>query len=346
MFEKIHDVFIAYHGTYENNSACEYANRIYNYLKSVGFNCFYFPKEKDDSYKSNVIDVIQARTFILVCNNSIHRLSSGRIDSNNHYELSVELDAFYGAVQTGKDVEIKDAKVVAIGNEWNKGDDEKLHALFSGRTHFYFDYSKKEFEEIRIWVEGRLAEQQSKEEKVGSSDIMKTYIDRSDIVSDINLKEIIKKAEKVYAMGISNSELMRFDYDIFFDSLKNGCDFKLLFLDPNGESTVLREKEEQVKEGRIKKTTLFNLEKLQDIYDEIDDNDRQNLNVYLYDRCPRINLLIIDEVAMLQYYDSFNRGMKNPSFLILDKKGERDLFKYCITKFDEMLAEAKEYDFE
>lgn len=346
MFKKKHDVFIAYHGTYEDGSTFTTANKIYKYLTSKNLQCFFFPAEKNDSYKSNMIDVIQSRTFLFICNSNIHRDENGVLDRNYHYELSLETDAFYGAVQTGQDVIAKDAKVVAIGENWIKGDEEKLHPLFTGRTHIYQTDSDTFFMEIERWIRDRINDQFKNSEDITHSDITRTYINRSDMVSDLNLKRRIQNAQRVFAMGISNSELMSFDYDVFFDAINHGCKFKILFLDANCEATKQRELEEGIREGRIKKTTLSNLEIAEDIYDELSDDNKSLFEIRTYKRCPRINLLIVDEIAVLQYYDSFNRGMKNPSFLIEKKNDDNQLFGYCLSKFNEIISESEVYNFE
>lgn len=346
MFKKKHDVFIAYHGTYEDGSSFTIATRIYEYLTSKNLHCFFFPAEKSDSYKSNMIDVIQSRTFLFICNSSIHRDEKGVLDRNFHYELSLETDAFYGAVQTGQDVITKDAKVVAIGDNWIKGDEEKLHPLFMGRTHIYQTDGDEFLIEIERWIKDRINQQLQNSEYVSHSDVTRTYINRADMVSDINLRRRIQNARRVYAMGISNSELMGFEYDVFMDSINQGCEFKILFLDANCEATRQRELEEGIREGRIKKTTQSNLEIAEDIYDELPSEKRNLFEIRIYRRCPRINLLIVDEIAVLQYYDSFNRGMKNPSFLIERKDDNNQLFDYCLGKFSEMISESEVYNFE
>ena len=340
--KKKYDVFLAYHGTYETGGSYEIANKLFEYLTNQGLSCFFFPKTDHVSYKSNVIDVIASRTFLLICNQSIHLNHDGEINKQYHYELSTEIDTFYGMVQLGTDVQSKDAKIFVADENWKRGSEQKFHPLFDARTHFYLTDNNLAtiFINVKKWIDTRLIAQSLKHNSL--SEHIQAYFKRSILTEDISIRNLITHAKFVYAAGISNTELMNVDYDIYKNSLARGCIFKIIYLDPSCDETANREKEEGVRKGRIKTITENNLQIAEDIYDEINENVRQNFKIYLYRRVPRINILIIDDIAILQFYDSFNRGMFNPSFLIKKKSEYDSMYQYCMDKFNELLEVSEE----
>ncbi len=341
MLSKVYDVFIAYHGSFERDGSRPIAEKIYKYLEHNGLNCFYFPYDKDDSYKANLVEAVRSRTLLFICSNSLQTTQNGVLDRKFHYDLHAELDVFYGLTQMEDDVQAKDAKVVVVGNKWAKGEEERLHPLFMGRTHIFFNNDASCLAEIRDWVLDRLAEQKEKFNAIDSSDIFKTYMTRSEMMVDIDYKRCMERAKKVSAIGISNTELMRNEYSVFGKILEKGGEINIAFLQPEGRFTQIREIEEKVKKGRIADTTNYNMQIARDIYDELTNDTRSRFHVYTYDRAPRINLIILDDIALLQYYDSFNRGMYNPSFVIKKNVNGR-LFKYCEEKIAEILGVSKE----
>ena len=337
MFTKEYDVFIATHEL-TNNHKNVFAEKLYRFLDYSGIKCFYFPLEKQDSYKTSIVELIKSRMLIFICTDALNTTSSGEIDRKFHYDLCSKLDLYYGLSQSEDIVRAKDAKVVVLGNKWAKGEEEKLHPLFMGRSHIYYKNEKECLEEILDWVQTRLLDQKELLGHIESSEVIKPYMTRTEMMLDVGYKKKLENAKFLYGIGISNTEVMRLEYSVFERILKKGGKVCLAFLDPNGKFTQIREFEENVKKGRIKQTTDFNLQMARDIYDELGP-EKENFKVYLYDRVPRVNLMIIDDIALLQYYDSFNRGMYNPSFLI--KKGENSgLYKYCLQKVNEIIGTA------
>ena len=344
MFKKEYDVFIAYHGTYEKDSSRVASERIYKYLDSNGFSCFYFPYDEKDSYKSNIVDVVKSRTFLLICNNAMHIMNNGTLDKRFHYELCTEIDAFYGLTQSGDDVLPKDAKILVLGDKWARGDEEKIHPLFMGRTHIYGKEEKTYLAEIKDWIELRLEDQRLRLGDVNFTEISKTYMTRKEMMTDVTHVKLIENASNVKAVGISNSDIMRkLEYNVFKNIIGRGGEITIGFLKPEGQFTLLREHEEGLKRGGIRAATEYNLQIVRDIYDELTDIQAARFKVYLYDRCPRVNIIIADNVALLQFYDSFNRGMYNPGFMI-KKEANRGMFDYCTQKVGEILKSAEVYD--
>lgn len=156
MFKKQYDVFIAYHGSYGNNGTTGIAEKLYDHLSKLGYSVFFFPKMKNDAFKANIIDVMKSKTFILVCNENLHRYSNGKINKSKHYELSTEIDAFYALTQTGQDVSVQDSKILMCdSNNWGKEAD--IHELFANRPHFHISENAITFSKIDKWLEERIS---------------------------------------------------------------------------------------------------------------------------------------------------------------------------------------------
>ena len=311
--KKMYDVFIAYHGSYALEGSRSYADQVYDYLSSRGIDCFYFPYADKDVYKANIIEVMRSRVFLLVCTNGLHLLENGKIDAKNHYELSTEIDAFYALTQIGE-VSVTDAKVVACG-EFHKGDESKFHELFAHRTHFFLDDGENSLQEILRWIEGRLAQRKTWQETQITSEIKAVFATRASMNQSCRLDDLIATAHTVSVVGISNSEVTaRINPSAIENCVEHGGTVEILFLDPNGQFTPLREKEEGLRVDRIKNITNINIETALDFRDRLQ-NNRDNYKLYIYDKQPRMNMIFVDDNLILQYYANNIPGIGNPSFL-------------------------------
>lgn len=350
MIEKEYDVFIAYHGSYEKDSARGIAEEVYNYLKEKGLKCFFFPKMNKDTYKANIIDVMRSRKFILICNENLHIKESGQIDTAFHYELSTEIDAFYALTQLGNDVKVIDSKVLVCGdyiNKRKKGDECKLHSLFDNRTHFYYDENNKDevFKIIYDWVKTNVIQEKNNsgyKGRVVSNEVKQVFGQRSSLSNVCDLNEMVANAKNVYAIGISNTELTyKIDPEAVKYAIENGANIECIFLDPDGKNTKIRELEENVEENRIKNTTVRNISCAKDIKKSLNDERKNNFKMYIYDLTPRMNILIIDNKVILQYYANFVPGLKNPCFLI-ERQDNSPLYDFCLNSFKALKQSSKE----
>ena len=59
IINKEYDIFIAFHGSSDEDGAVKQAEIIYNYLTDNGLKCFLFSKNSDSSvYKANFMKII------------------------------------------------------------------------------------------------------------------------------------------------------------------------------------------------------------------------------------------------------------------------------------------------
>ena len=338
MIAKLYDVFIAYHGSYDTKGSVKIAAELYSYLTERSLKVFFFPMSGRDRYKANIIDVMQSKTFILVCNENIKVSTNGKIDPAEHYELSTEIDAFYALTQHGEDVSVSDSKILMCGN-YVKGQESFLHELFANRTHRYLNDQAREdsYESLYEWIVGRLNKYKQVDNwtnKQTSNEVQEVFARRSSMSQICNLQQMVASGKKIRCLGISNSELtIKMNPDAVIYALENGADIELLFLDPESEFTLQREREENLKEGRIKGITYGNIDNAIDIKDAISDELKQKFRLYKYDALPRMNLIIIDNVIILQYYANKVSGLHNPCFLI-QKQETSPLYDFCVNTYN------------
>ncbi len=330
--KKEYDVFIAYHGSYEKGGSKEYADMIYDRLTEKGLKCFYFPRSAKDAYKANIIEVMRSRVFILVATSNLHVDKNRRIDAKYHYELSTEIDAFYALTQISQ-ASVKDAKVLVCG-ECRKGDESEIHELFANRTHFYYEDEEEDtLAQLENWVFERIKKNITWNETQITSEIKEVFATRASMNQSCKLDDLIAVAKSVKAVGISNSELTaRINPSAISNCIEHGGKIELLFLDPDGEYTALREVEEGLRKNRIKNITNINIETAIEMIDRLSCN-KENFTLYTYDKQPRMNMIFVDDYLILQYYSNNIPGINNPSFFI-EKREESPIFLFCQRAYD------------
>lgn len=159
-----------------------------------------------------------------------------------------------------------------------------------------------------------------------------------------NLRKMISVAEKIECLGISNNEItLKMDAAALLEALNRGAQIEVLFLDPKGKNTKLREKEEkQVKNTIVNntKTTLnyiMRIKKHNELGKVFD-----NLKVYVYDSIPRMNMIFIDGThLLLQYYANNVPGASNPCFYI-KKQNDNQIFDFYYRQYQLIKESGKE----
>ena len=336
-FTKTYDVFIAYHGSYATDGSRSFVDQIFDYLTSRGLTCFYFPRANKDTYKSNIIEVMHSRVFLLVCTKGIHLCENGKIDTQHHYELSTEIDAFYALTQVGE-VSVSNARVVACG-DFHKGDEAKFHELFANRTHLYYNGGEDGLQEIYKWVREKADNHETWQRAQITSEIQEVFSTRAAMNQNCQLNDRIATAHTVRVVGISNSEVTaRIDPKAIVNCVENGGSVEMLFLDPEGQFTGLREQEEGLRVNRIKNITNVNIDTALGFYDRIKVN-KDNYKLYTYDKQPRMNMIFVDDCLLLQYYANKIPGIENPTFFIV-RQDNSPIFQFCENAYNYLKSDA------
>ncbi len=348
MFDNKYDVFLAYHGSYEKGTK-GIAFELYSFLMARGLKVFFFPAAHRDAYKANIIESLNSRTFILVCNEELH-LDGGSIDKTKHYELSTEIDAFYSLTQLGNEASVADSKILMCGDtmvERKKGDEQKYHVLFANRVHVYMEENKQDqaFEEIAEWVENRIAQSSVVVDWNSSRismEIKKVFARRSAVASNWGIENHVSEAKDIRCVGISNTELTtKLDTEALQFAIDKGAKVEMFFLHPNSKFTADREEEEGHAKDYIKNMTEMTIAYISRFKKRLKAEQKDSVKIYTYDILPRMNMLLMDSQIILQYYANRIPGMKNPSFLI-ERQESSPVYDFCIDIFDYIKTVSKE----
>lgn len=337
------DIFIAYHGTYADNGSLAKAKELFYYLQSQGVKCYFFPNQNNDYFANTPIAAQKSNKFLFVCNDNVDVKADGSIGNNGVYQ---EVTAFWNCIYEGKRKR-GDAKVYAFDGFTSEKANE-LHLAFQGVAHFDegLSSSEKTFEDVLRWVTSSSDSSESqvptKKQSDSSStfegtsnELKKVFVRRSTMNKSWDLRKMICVAEKIECLGISNNEItLKMDAAALLEALNRGAHIEVLFLDPKGKNTRLREKEEsQVKNTIVNNTQttlnyIMRMKKHNELGKVFD-----NLKVYVYDSIPRMNMIFIDGThLLLQYYANNVPGASNPCFYI-KKQADNQIFDFYYNQY-------------
>ena len=159
----------------------------------------------------------------------------------------------------------------------------------------------------------------------------------------IGVQRVFSQAKEIKALGISlNSILLNWGTNDLIQLLQNSdTTIMLLFLDPESESTKMREMDESLIAGTIAQVTKTNLNLIKKVNRELE-NSSNKIAYRLYDKAPYINMYIIDnKLIILQHYLSGLRGQDAPVFVIKDEGNTTGLFNIYNTLFRKTWEEAR-----
>ena len=93
------DIFIAYHGTYDDYGSLNKAKQLFYFLESRGVKCYFFPTEKSAYFAETPVAVKNADKFLLICNRNIKTDADGTVVNNG---IKQELQTFWNCIYEGK----------------------------------------------------------------------------------------------------------------------------------------------------------------------------------------------------------------------------------------------------
>lgn len=158
----------------------------------------------------------------------------------------------------------------------------------------------------------------------------------------VDLANLVAHSKNIRAMGISNSELTsRIDPEALKHAIEKGGKVELLFLDPESPFTEQREKAEGLRPNRIKNITVNNIETALDFKFRLEEPQKESYKLYKYSKLPRLNVILLDSYAILQYYGNTEAGMRNPCFLI-EKQEVSPLYDFCLENYRYIKSNAEE----
>lgn len=336
------DIFIAYHGTYNDYGSLNKAKELYYFLQSSGVKCYFFPNESSSYFANTPFAAQKSGKFIFVCNSNITTNEDGSIKNNGVLQ---EITTFWNCIYDGTKSR-GDARVY-VYDGFTSEEANKLHIAFQGVAHFDENHFSQDkcFDEVLRWVLNKDESDKGKPEKVNapiedkgvSNELKKVFIRRSAMNKSWDLAKMISVARKIECLGISNNEMtLNMDADILRNALENGTEIELLFLDPRSRFVRFREKEEKQDKNTIKNNTETTLSFIRRMKKSATSGSFTNLKIYTYDGLPRMNMIFIDEThLLLQYYANSVPGASNPCFYI-KRQGDDQLYDFYHKQYEQI----------
>ena len=175
-------------------------------------------------------------------------------------------------------------------------------------------------------------------------DITAAYATRSAFLHNMPLGSIFDRASQIDIVGLSlNMICQQYSDRKLLDLLNEGTAVRALFLDPDGESIRVREREEGQPDGHLVTLTRLNIDVLRRIRSKIRSDGTERLQIRTYDEPPRFNITITDnEQCIVQPYLPDARGVESPTFVMERQGGDAGLFETFSQVFTAMWERATE----
>lgn len=160
-------------------------------------------------------------------------------------------------------------------------------------------------------------------------DVTGVYATRGEFMSAMPPKTLFDNAVRIRAVGLSLNLLCQHYPDQSLYTLADrGTSFQCLFLDPDGDATRAREREEGHSPGRLSTLTELNIHLLQRIRDKLPNEQRGNIELAAYDETVRNNIIFVnDDLCVAQPYLNDARGLDSPTFVVERRWPDRGLFR-------------------
>jgi Domain of unknown function (DUF5919) len=154
----------------------------------------------------------------------------------------------------------------------------------------------------------------------GMAGVAAVFASRSEFAAKVDPRTLFDGAQRIRAAGLSLNLICQQVPDQYLRAwLARGGELTCLFLDPAGEWTAAREKEEEVPAGGLATLTSININIMARLRDRLPAEDAQRFHLSVYDETIRFNLILADaHTCVAQPYLPRARGVDSPTMLIRD----------------------------
>jgi hypothetical protein len=175
------------------------------------------------------------------------------------------------------------------------------------------------------------------------ADVTAVFSSRSAFSSAYPASLMFDDAKEINAAGLSLNILCQSYPDHQLRRLlDSGTRIRCLFLDPKGQAIRAREAEEGFTDSTLTTLTALNISMLTRLRDRLDTTSAQRLELHVYDKTIRFNLLIVDRaLCVVQPYLPQARGVDSPTFVITDNTAAEGLFPIFDQVFRDMWERSK-----
>jgi transcriptional regulator with XRE-family HTH domain len=161
------------------------------------------------------------------------------------------------------------------------------------------------------------------------ADVEAVFCSRPEFSMRMSPLAIFDNAKRIRACGLSlNLICQQYPDDRLRSLVESGTSVQCLFLAPNGASIKAREEEENYPVGQLSALTALNIEILQQrIKGRLDEENRSRVEIATYDETIRFNIILVDDdLAIVQPYLHFDRGLESPTLLIRRQSASEGLY--------------------
>ena len=152
----------------------------------------------------------------------------------------------------------------------------------------------------------------------GMAGVVAVFASRTEFAAKVDPISLFDSAKRVRAAGLSLNLICQQVPDQYLRQwLADGGELSCLFLDPDGEATAAREREEEHQPGNLSVLTRLNIDILARFRERLPDAAGDRLRLAVYDETIRFNLILFgDHTCVVQPYLSKARGVDSPTMLI------------------------------
>ncbi len=161
----------------------------------------------------------------------------------------------------------------------------------------------------------------------GMGGVTSIFPTRSQFLAEIPPQELFDAATSIRTCGISlNLVCQQYPTNRLRSMIEDGGVVSCLFLNPNGQYILEREKEEGFDSRQLEYLTQINLDLLLAMRDSL--SSVRNLRIGLYDEPARYNLTVIDDsLCVLQPYLPGLRGIESPTIVAARNVEDGSIFE-------------------
>jgi Domain of unknown function (DUF5919) len=162
----------------------------------------------------------------------------------------------------------------------------------------------------------------------GFLDVTAIYTTRTQFAHELPPHVLLDSATSIRSAGLSLNMLCWQYPDHKLQSLlERGGAMDCLFLDPSGESTRAREREEGHADGTLANLTEVNIGVMERLRERLTPEAAERIRIRTYDETIRFNITLIDnETGIVQTYLPTSRGLENPTFITRRQDGIHGLY--------------------
>lgn len=161
------------------------------------------------------------------------------------------------------------------------------------------------------------------------ADVEAVYPTRSEFAAQMPPHALFDNAREIRTAGLSlNLLCQHYADDRLRTLIAAGTVVRCLFLNPAGEATKAREREEEYEPGHLAALTDLNISILrQRVRQRLPEEARPRLMIATYDETIRFNLTLVDnDLAVVQPYLHAARGVESPTLLIRRRSSASGLY--------------------